>query len=197
MKIRIGDLSLDALKKVFAENSGLREAVYEDAQEAEMMWVGEHIDYYRSTLSDWQISGANYRDYINVKQDVREFAEKVREADENIVGYLENFDTLDKLDAKIAEADELDSDLEDYDDVYENLMEEAYAICDRVASELVSGYNRMVNYVLEYDHALEYFLDFYAENRLDEDCYVLANEDGTIESYELLEDTTTSYKEVR
>src|SRR5690625_1009308 len=65
----VSELNADELRKVFAQNGGLRELVFDDMQDSEMMWVNEQLDTLtkNGALSSWSIGICNRDQHITVR----------------------------------------------------------------------------------------------------------------------------------
>jgi hypothetical protein len=184
----IEELTKEELKLVFKANYKLQTEVYEDMVDSELHWVGEQLDYIRASLLDWSI-GANNYNYIKVK-DNSGFIDGLIEMDKGIP-------LFNDTDAKqIYEVEKLryelfnkDCEDEDYDDVEEQYEAQVKELAEAVTRQ----FGRRLDDCSNSEYQLDYFIEFYADARLEKDLFYVDDED---DSYELFEDVAyiKSYK---
>ncbi|AII27925.1 hypothetical protein LD13_gp024 [Bacillus phage Bobb] len=180
----IGELTQDELEKVWYNNPRLQEQVKEDAADSEMYWVGERLDYVRPYLSDWSIGGFSHV-YMNIDdyQGFVEGAGELAEAMGLLTSEEEDKEALDSM--KQAQDAYLNADTdEEHDELYEKFEN----VCDSIAQLLAESFKNAVEYCYRGDNSLEYFLDFYVHNRMDNDYYVEPEND-----YKLFRSVTESF----
>lgn len=199
VKRYVEELNKEELKAVFNNNEKLRTDVMEDAADGELNWVGEKLDYVRSYMSGWNI-GAYDRSYIIVKNH-RDFLEGLQTMDNEVPAFsdekakriYEAVELCRQLDETQDQLDELD--WEDDEKAYNELEKEVEALTEQFESDveqlgdmLATQLQRDLEYCYEEDNALDYFLNFYVEARMDGHTYYVNGE------FELFEDTVKSYK---
>lgn len=182
----ITEMNNEELAKVFHANEQLRQDVMDDMAESEMFWIGEQLDMIKANLTDWSIGQCNRNQHITV-----------RNADD----FIYDFANLQKSMAPLRDADEYmvneavalvdryrdtSMDTDEFDELEEQVEEAAKDLADM----LCDVYTKTLDeYCLDDKNALDYFIEFYAEERLDGTEYV------TGDSWELFEDVsyTKSY----
>lgn len=184
MKKLISELTREELVKVFNGNEKLRTSVYDDFVEGEMSWIGDHIDYIKDSLNDWNIGTYN-RNYLKIS-DCREFLNGVEQIQKDFC--LLSEDEEDLLSKAVNVAD-THYESEMYSDEYYQLENEMEDLSNKVAQKLINHWESNLNCSKE---TLEdYFVEFYSEERMiDEDYFV------DTDSYELFEEVhfIKSYK---
>lgn len=182
----IKDMSKEELVKVFHANSKLKDDIYEDMVESEMLFVSEQLDYLRDSLSDWSIGTYN-RNYMTIG-DSDKFIEGMIKLDNSIPLLIE--DDLPKLKEAVELRDKYrntDVDSEEFED----LEEEVDEVAEELADLAVMRFTRRLDGLSKEEYQIDYFLDFYVDARLEEDgCYILAD----MKDYILYEDVVKSYK---
>jgi hypothetical protein len=184
----IEELTKEELKLVFKANYKLQTEVYEDMVDSELYWVGDQLDYIRGSLRDWSI-GANNYNYIKVK-DNSGFIDGLIEMDKGIPLFS------DKEAKQIYEVQELRDrfyEMPSDEDGYEELEEEYEAAVQELAEAVTRQFGRRLDDCSNSEYQLDYFIEFYAESRLEKDLFYIDDED---DSYELFEDVAyiKSYK---
>lgn len=165
-RLHIQDMSDAQLGNVYDNNEKLRSDVYDDAVESESMWIGEHLDAMKPGLADWRI-GLGERNYLVVRSP-ESFIKALRNA-QSMYGTL-----ADKDAPLLDEAEEL---LEQYwseevgSKLYCVLEGRVERIAERLADMVVMTFVSALEWHTE-KTSREYFIDFYAEERLGGDEYV-------------------------
>lgn len=184
---RIDELTTEELRKVFQKNTVLQEEVSEDLQESEMFWVGEVLDALNEYggLSSWSIGFCNRDQHITAKDGKeREFIEGVKKAQKDF-GFLPDGENvyIDYVDELI---DELHS-VELYSDEYDDLEEKVAEHISNIERVLTNQFTKNLDGILGTEE--DYFVEFYADARMDGDYYV------NMKTFELFEDVsyTKSY----
>lgn len=180
----INELTIEQLKKVFSTNSILKDEIEEDMIETEMHYISEQMDYIRDSLSNWEI-GAYYRCNINVNR-YDEFILGMYEMDQSIPILDDKGSKL--LESAVSLIDEYrNTDMIEEEEKLYTLDDEIKAVGKELENMLVNSIERILDYCTKEDRQLDYFIDFYIENRLDEYTYI---EDD----YILKLDITKTYK---
>jgi hypothetical protein len=184
----IEKLTKEELKLVFKANNQLQNDVYEDMIDSELHWVGEQLDYIRASLSDWSI-GAYNRNYLKVK-DNSGFIDGLIEMDKGIPLFS------DKEAKQIYEVQELRDrfyEMPSDEDGYEELEEEYEAAVQELAEAVTDKFGQRLDDCSNSEYQLDYFIEFYADARLEEDLFYIDDED---DSYVLFQDIAyiKSYK---
>ena len=163
----IKDLSIDELKKVLDVNQKLQNEVYEDYQESEMYYITEILDNFKDSLSDWSI-GFNNSNYIKVKDDIL-FLESIKDVQADYC-FLADADYNDK------EIDDLIEKINKFN--YEDMSEEEADELENFIGSKINKYKSLIintfNQFTDTDaeDVLSYFIEFYSDERLSEDCYI-------------------------
>ncbi|QQO41252.1 hypothetical protein 015DV004_36 [Bacillus phage 015DV004] len=189
-KIYVNEMTADMLENVFNHNTVLYSEVLEHMLETEMIWIQEQLEYIKNSLSDWKIGDYGFN-YLVVADGLESEFLSGLEKMEKGVPLLSN-DSQVKLERALELEDKYrnaptDSDeFEDLEKEYLNMIED---LADTVTKEMTSRFDCCY----EKDEQLDYFMDFYARNNL-ENCYI-EEKDGVID-YTLKEDIsyTESYK---
>lgn len=169
------DLNTEELTLVFENNSKLQEQVFNDMFNNAAFWCSEYLDCWKSGGIDYCI-GWDRGSYFNVT-DWRLFIDGLKEAQRDYC-FL-----ADEYNKKIEYVEKL---LNRLDYLYYNSSEENYNRLETRIDELIEElkntcYNRLMDeyeYCFDSKNQLDYFLDFYAAERIDNDFYV--NEDYTL-----------------
>ncbi|AHJ87628.1 hypothetical protein Bp8pC_198 [Bacillus phage Bp8p-C] len=180
----IEELTQDELKKVWENNPKLRQQVQEDAAEGEMYWVGDRLHYVKSYLSNWSIGGFSHV-YMTIDdyQGFLEGAEKLSKDMGLFTTEEEDRKALDSM--KQAQEAYLNADTdEECDELYEKFEN----VCDSIAQLLANNMKDAVESCYTDENAFDYFLEFYVDNRLDDEYYVEPEND-----YKLFKTVTESF----
>jgi len=193
MKKYITELSREELEKVFEENDDLQTDVEDDMYDTNFDYVTDMLEPMKKGLDNWSI-GANNYNYL-----------KVGDRDVFIAGVQKSqadYGTLDDkgvvlLEQIILDLDKL-NDLGADDNVTDEEYETASDEIDENIKDLASIIADYFTLVLEpsKNDGEEYFIDFYAEERLDEDCYIKVDDNSGFSDYILNQDIvyTKKYK---
>ena len=166
MKRLLSELSLDELKKVYDSNSKLQQNVQEDIEESVMYWISEYLNCFRNSLSDWSI-GFYQHNYIRVREgSEKQFLEGLLTAQKDY-GFLKDEFTpkIEKLIEDYNKLEELYYDNE-MEEEYNKLEEETEKEIRKIKDEVINQFNRHTSGDLD---GREYFAEFYADSRLNED----------------------------
>lgn len=158
MKRKIKELSSDELIKVFHANQKLREEIADDWMETQMFYIREYLEELRPALIDWSIGFDNYN-YLQIDN------------------HYEFLLALIELQKKYAV---LPDDTTEYmyqlrDKFMEVPDDQSFIDLEKQVDDLLSQLLDVFNFITEYPTTAdleEYFLDFYAESRLDDSFYV-------------------------
>lgn len=185
---RIDELTTEELRKVFQKNTVLQEEVSEDMQESELFWVGEVLDALNEYggLSSWYIGFCNRNQHIAAKDGKEwEFIEGVKKAQKEF-GFLPEGENV-CIDYVSELIDEL-HDLELYSDEYYALEEKVAEHISNIERLLTDQFTKNLDGLLG-TYEEDYFIEFYADARMNGDYYV------NMDTFELFEDVsyTKSY----
>ena len=169
------DLNTEELKLVFENNSKLQEKVFNDMMDNADFWCGEYLDCWNRKGIDFSIGWDRGTYFKCTDRDY--FIDGLKEV-QHVYCFL-----ADEYNKKIEYVEKL---LNKLDYLYYNSSEENYNRLETRINELIEEletacYDR---FMLEYEYCfdsknqLEYFLDFYAAERIDNDFYI--NEDYTL-----------------
>jgi hypothetical protein len=179
----IEEMSKEELTNVFNANSKLQNDVLEDMIDSEMHWIGEKLDYIRDSLSDWSI-GTGQRNYIKVNTDrLTDFLHGLSEMDKGVPAFNDEkaAEVIGNLEAAYNAYYYADA----YAHNYEELEEAADRAAQKAADELARQFDRDLSYLYDTENQLDYFLEFYADARMDdEETYYVIVEEGTFKLYE-------------
>ena len=165
----VKDLNTEELKLVFENNSKLQEKVFDDMFDAADFWCGEYLNCWKRGAIDYSI-GWDRGIYFKSRDD-KLFIDGLKEA-QHIYCFL-----ADEYKKKIEYVENLLNRLE-Y--VYYNSSEENYNRLETRVNELIEElenacYNRFMNeyeYCFDSKNQMEYFLDFYVDEKMDNNFYV-------------------------
>ena len=165
----VKDLSTEELKLVFENNSKLQEKVFDDMFDAADFWNGEYLDCWKRDAINYSI-GWDRGTYFKSKDNVL-FIDGLKKAQRN------HYFLDDKYNNKIEHVEKL---LNKLDYLYYNSSEENYNRLETRIDELIEElenacYKRFMSeyeYCFDSKNQLDYFLNFYADERMDNDFYV-------------------------
>lgn len=186
----IEEMNKEELTQVFNANEKLQEQVREDMTESEMYWIGDRLNYVREYLSDWSV-GPDQRNYIKVNPNcINEFLHGLTNMDNEVPAFS------DKKAAEVIGNLQAAYDLYYYTDCndheHEELEEKAERAAQEAANELAKQFERDLDGVYDSENQLSYFLDFYADARMDEaETYYIIEEEGTFKLYKDVSYTQT------
>ena len=180
----VEELSKEELVKVFKANARLQKAVYADMVDSELFWIGEQLDYIKDSLQDWSIGVYNHN-YISVKH-IDGFIDGLIEMNKE-VPLFEDTKQIFEVDRMINEFYIKDC----YDEDYEEAEKELEKAIKDLTEKVVRHFEERLDWCLDRDNQLEYFLDFYYDARMESGAMYIKDD-----SYELYEDVsyTKSYK---
>lgn len=183
----IEEMTKEERTEVFNKNTGLQHKVLDDMQDSEMDWIGEKLDYIREHLSDWSV-GTGARPYIyastmNGTRTMSGILEGLKKMDAEVPAFGDDkaAEVIGNLEKAIDEYFDAESDRDDYDD----LEEAAEKAVQTALDELAAQFEKDLNYCYDSDTQLSYFLEFYADARMDdEETFYIIPEEGTYKLYE-------------
>ena len=165
MKFTIDMLDETARRELIENNNALGGMVYDDMEENEMYFISEQLRYIKPALKDWSIGPANYN-YIIVN-DALIFFDGLEELQTHYCTLPD--DMTPELKKALAARDRFRC----YDMSYNNLYQlsewldrkaQYFADCIAVYFTQCLNFSR--------DDMISYFLEFYAEERMDNDFYI-------------------------
>ena len=181
IKKKISELSNEELKKVFSRNSKLREAIQEDMSESAYTWVDEYtecfknVPYYGSDYKvryrysvDFSISG--YGDHFNATN-YEYFIAGLQVAQETF-GLIEEkyLPIIERARQLIERMDEVKYELSDAN--YERLEKRIDELVDELEDAVLKRLSDEYESCYDEENQLDYFLDFYVSERMDDSFYV-------------------------
>jgi len=177
---RIDELTTEELRKVFQNNAKLQNEISEDMQESEMFWAGEILDVLNEYggLSSWDIGFCNRNQHITAKDGKeREFIEGVKKAQKDY-GFLPDGENvyIEYVDELIMEWKNVDMYSDEYVDLEEKIAEHISNIERLLTEQFTKNLDGLLGTYEE-----DYFLEFYADARMDGDYHV------NMETFELFE----------
>lgn len=205
---RISELTNEELKEVFAANSKLQENVLDDMIESEMYWVSEELDYLKPSLNDWSI-GACQHNYIKVgdssefidnllalQEDYGFFSDSKKHIITDTEALRDKFFNMegpseDDFEDEEGELDEeaFDRAVEDYEALEVEVEDRYEEAVKELAEAVAHKYTERFDYFYTSEAQESYFLEFYAQERMDDTYYIDTEAD---EPFELVEEV--SYK---
>lgn len=165
----VKDLNTEELKLVFENNSKLQEKVFDDMFDNANFWNGEYLDCWNRKGIEYYI-GWDRGTYFKSK-DNELFIDGLKEV-QRIYCFL-----ADKYNKKIEYVEKL---LNKLNYLYYNSSEENYNRLEMRIDELIEEletacYDRFMSeyeYCFDSKNQLDYFLNFYADERMNNDFYV-------------------------
>jgi len=179
MRKYITELNKEELTAVFHANSKLQSDVADDMVETEGSYLQEQMQYLKKGLADWSLGAYGYN-YLTISQE-RDFITAVEELEKAVPILIDS--DLPILERAIKARDEfyyLDMDSDEWDEKQEEEEQAADELKERVLYRI----NQRFSGCYDKENQLDYFLDFYVHERLDQDCYI---EEG---SYKLYKDVS-------
>jgi hypothetical protein len=179
----IGDLTKEELVKVFETNEKLRNDVSDDMVESEHLYAEEQMDFVRGSARNWSI-GPGGHNYIGVSN-ADAFIVGLKEMDDSVPAFTD--EEAKEIDAALKLREEYREE-EMYTDVYDQLEEQLEEEAQKLADKLAAKFQRRFQDCFNRENKLDYFLDFYADTRLDADCYIIEGD------YTLYQTVTNSFR---
>lgn len=178
----VSELSREELKEVFNANQKLQVDVLEDMQENEIHWINEHMENLEKSIRRYEIS-PYAKSYISVYDELEKLSQFVDGALQNQKDFCvladEETPKIEKLAAKF----ETLFDMEWENKQYENLEKWLEKEVDELAEKIANYYDSVFRSLYDEENQLDYFIEFYAAERLDQQNYILV-EDGNFVLYE-------------
>ena len=176
----------ETLVKILENNTKLVRDIEEDIIESEMNYISDMLNYFRESLRDYSIGFYN-RNYIEVKDYENLIDSCIRvtedygffnEEDLEYCKYAnELYERLNMMGWGNKQRDNLENKIEEVNNIIED--------------KVIEQFNKYTDYwtILKFEYLCDYFYEFYASERLEEDLYF------NTETYELFEDIsyTKSY----
>lgn len=176
MKKYIGDLDLEQLKKVLSSNQSLQYDVLNDMIETEHLYIEDYMYSIKDSLVNWSIGTCAHCSLTVNFNKMREFLEGTKEIQYSY-GLLNSEELgVEKL---IGKVDEL-YDMNMYSDEFYELENELFNKVQGLADQIAREFDRYFNGLYDSETQEGYFMEFYAENRLDEGCYINLNDNDYI-----------------
>lgn len=181
MKKFINELNEKELTQVFENNKKLQNDILEDMIETEMYWISEHLKSIENSLVDWSI-GVNNPNYLKVdKNRYYEFIQGIKDIQRDFCFLCDDEDIfINLIENKINELNELEMYTNKYHELEKEIEEEIEVLSKKMIGQWKSNLNALFNK----KNQLSYFLEFYADIRLSENCYIITSEN----SFTLYED---------
>lgn len=173
----VSEMNSEVLTQVFNRNNELQNEVLDDMIESEMFLIGEKMDYIREYLQDWSIGTCSHI-YLYVKEG------KEREFIDGVIAIQNDFcllpDSDDEFIAQVAEKIEQYENEEMYSDEYYSLENEVEQLTKQLTEKIAQQFKESLDACYGRDAQLSYFLDFYKEERLNQDAYIIVENDDFI-----------------
>ena len=165
MKFTIDMLDTAARRELIENNHALAALVYDDMAENEMDHISDQLDYIKPALKNWSIGPVNHN-YITV-DDAIKFLDGLETLQENYCTLPD--DMTQEINAALAARDRF----RHYDMSYNNLYQLSEWL-DRKAQYFADCIARYFERCLDFTHddMISYFLDFYADERMDSSYYI-------------------------
>lgn len=170
------EMNNDVLTQVFNANSELQHEVLNDMIETEMNYVGDQLDYFRESLKDYSV-GTSSHIYLDVKE------EKERNFIHGVMNLQNDYCFLpddDEFIAQVAEKIEQYENVESYSDEYYSLQNEVEQLTKQLTEKIAQQFKENLHGCYDRDAQLSYFLDFYRHERLNQDAYIIVENDDFI-----------------
>ena len=193
MKKFIEELSIEELVKVFKANEKLRRMVQEDMEETEMHWIEEKLDYVKISLNEWSIDSYG-NNYIHVDTSsynkMCKFLEGLKSMSKEVPAFSE--EKAEELISELENALEAYGEIPLDDSSYEKVEDKAIFVTKSVANALCNQFSSDLQYCQEYKNIEDYFIEFYADARLDEKGeYYIIEDDNDYKLYQNVSYTKT------
>ena len=166
MNKKINELTTDELKTVFKTNYKLQIDVLSDYEESEMDYIGEILGCFRDSLNDWNIGFNNYNSikYENKKR----LLENALQAQKDYCFLPDKYTTnIKKLLDKYITLYNIDYNNSKYEKLENYLVENV----EKIATAIIEQFNNMTKSP-KMNELESYFIEFYADARLSESCYI-------------------------
>lgn len=169
---KVHELNTEELKKVFEVNSKLQEKVFDDMFESVNFWNGEYLECWQRGAIDYCIGWDRGTYFICKDKDL--FIEGLEKAQHTFCFLADEYNkTIEYVKKLINRLNEF----------YYDLSEKNYDRLENRIDELIEELENACykRFIIEYescfdsDYQLDYFLDFYASERLDENFYINAD----------------------
>ena len=186
----VTELTKEELTTVFYRNMGLQADVLNDMLDSELFCIDEKLAYVKAYLSRWSIS-ADRPCFIEVKtgyKDMVGFLKGLTEMGANVPAFTETEGKLivSQLSKAISAYIYAPMDA----DNYSKLERDAIQATKEAAEALANQFESDLEWCYDTEHKLEYFLEFYSQERLNEEAYIIP-EEGTYQLYEDVHYTKT------
>ena len=168
MKYTIDMLDDNARRELIENNDILGNMVYDDMIDTELFYIDEQLEHIKTALKDWSI-GPAYPCYMVVK-DALLFLDGLEIIQDN---YCTLPDSMDQeIKTVLAARDRFRNMDMSYGNLYqlsEWLDHKAQYFADHIAKQFER------NFDFSHDDMVSYFLDFYADERLNDNFYIKDN----------------------
>ena len=172
---KLNELNIEELKLVFENNSKLQEQVFEDMFDNADFCCGEYLDCWNREGIDYCI-GWDRGTYFNAK-DWGMFLEGLEEAQKTFCFLADNYNPLIEKAWKLY--DKYTYHAYDFSDLnYERIENRLTDIIETLEDACYKRFMDEYEYCFDSKNQLDYFLDFYAAERMNTDFYI--DEDYTL-----------------
>lgn len=166
---KISELSNDELTEVFEKNEKLREEVENDAMESASLTVSEILSYFERNDIDYSISCYEDRgDFLKII-DIDNFLKSLSLLQKEIYVLDEKDEQLLNL---VKKKQIIYCNMDSYNTNWHNLYRWIEKKAEYLANSLYRYIRSEYDYYTESKNLLQYFLEFYAEERMDESYYI-------------------------
>lgn len=176
-KIFIEDMTTEQRTEVFNKNQKLRHLILDDMQDSEMDWISEKLDYIRSCLSDWEIGIVSHCWIKTNPSKIGAFLDGMEKMSKDFQPFNDEDQKriMKELKAAVETYFNANSDLEEY----EELEEKAIQAVQQTADELARQFQKDLACLYDSKNQLDYFLEFYADARMDgNQYYIIAGDEN-------------------
>lgn len=162
------ELTEEELKKVFTKNSELREDVCDDAMEGQDDYIRDILDCFPKKAINYSISRDGYGNYMDVL-DNDLFLDGLKAAQSMYCALEDSYaPVIGKLSEKLSIFFDMDYDNKNYEPLEHWLDIQCQMLCNT----LLKMFRKMYDYYDSEENCLEYFLDFYKEERMSGEFYI-------------------------
>ena len=166
---KLSELTTDELKKVYKNNQKLQDDVFDALLEDVNFWVGQYLNNFERGAIDYSFSADGYRDFLTVKS-VDLFIEGLS-ISEAMFSWLPDYaEKIIYLSALVDRYNEVGYTLSiDNDDRLQDRIDE---LADGLRIELFNAVRREYNDCFDAENAINYFIEFYSVECMDNTYYV-------------------------
>ena len=163
------DLNIEELKLVFENNSKLQEKVFDDMLDSAAFWCSEYLDCWERGGIDYCI-GWDIGTYFNAK-DWGMFLEGLEKAQKTYCFLSDDYNSIIEKAWKLY--DKYTYHAYDFSDLnYERIENRLTDIIEMLEDACYKRFMSEYEYCFDDKNQLEYFFEFYSNERMDDDFYI-------------------------